>query len=151
MHSFFLALIFVVLNLFIIPPTASKPLINQSPSTLVSRSDSLDPFTPYAKANSHNPSSSSSSYDLRRRKIRRRGSSCKPPSENTNPLRNPSDLKIPVEKGQTLPNFRTPFTDTDEKSCPLFQYAVCDSGLDSDRKLRVNIAKWRLMNCQRCE
>lgn len=150
MHSVFSTLIFAIVIVLIIPRTASEQLDNKSTSMLVSRFHSLDPSTPYAKANPRDPSSTSLN-DLRRRKIRRRGSSCKPRSEIENPLRTPSDLKIPAENGQNLPIVRTPFTDTDEKYCPLFQYAVCDSGVDSERILRVDVAKWTLKNCNRCE
>lgn len=150
MYSVFLTLMVLIVNVLIIPLTASKQVDKRSPYVLVSRPHSLDPSTPYPKANPRSPSSSHSNTP-RRRNTRRAGKLCEQRSGPPNPLRNPDDIVNPVNADQPLPFFRPPLTESDDWYCPISQHAVCDSGVDSERVLRVASGKWRLKNCNRCE
>lgn len=149
MYSIFVTLMVLIVQVLVMPSIASEQVDKRSPFDLDSRPSGLDPSKPYTKANPH--SSSSHSNPPRRRNSRRDGKSCQQRPDNQNPLRNPYDLANPLIEGPNLPLVRTPFSESDERYCPMFKYVVCDSGVDSDRILRVASGKWRLKNCNRCK
>lgn len=149
MYSISFVCMVLIVNILVIPLKASEQVAKRSPDDLGSRPSGLDPLTLDPKANPH--SSSSHPNPSRGRNSRRDGKSCQQRSDNLNPLRNPYDLPNSPTEGANLPLFRTPFVDSDEKYCPMFQYVVCDSGFDDDRVLRVATGKWRLKNCNRCK
>lgn len=154
MYSLSFTFTAIFLNLLFIQLTSSEQPGYGSPSILVPPINNLGPSTPpHIKQISPNPSSSIPKT-FRQRKARRSGQSCRQRSETPNPLRLPStmnDLNDNEQNLPVLPTFRTPFADSDERYCPSFQYAVCDSGVDKERILRVGLGKWRLRNCNRCE
>lgn len=146
MHSIFFTFMVLLVNILIIPLTVSDQVDKRTPHDFGSRPSDVDPSSPYPKAHPHSPSSHSN--PPRRRNTRRDGKSCQQRPDNSNPLRNPYELANP---SLNLPFLRTPFVESDERYCPKYQYAVCDSGVDSERVLRVESGKWRLWNCNRCE
>lgn len=148
MYSVFFAYMVLIINILVVPLKASEQIDKRSADDIGSHPSGLDPLMPYPKANPH---SSSHSIPPRRRNTRRDGKSCQQSSNNLNPLRSPSDLANHPTEGPNLPFFRTPFADSDERYCPMFQYVVCDSGVDKERVLRVATGKWRLNNCNRCK
>lgn len=149
MYSITVLLVVMMVNFLFISSTMSEPVEKKSQSIRISRMESLDPSTPYPKANPPSPSPLLPPKDLRRRNNLRRGQSCSdtPP----NPLKNPFKTADPVDDDFILPTTRVPFSDIDERYCPMFQYAVCDSGVFSERILRVAVGKWTLKNCRRCK
>lgn len=149
MHSISFTLLVLIVNVLVIPLKALEQSDRRSSDEPDSRLSGRDPSTPYSKANPH--SSFPQPNAPRRYVTRRDGKSCQQRSDNLNPLRNPYDLDNPVTEGPNLPIIRIPFTDSDERYCPMYQYVVCDSGFDNDRILRVASGKWRLKHCNHCK
>ena len=145
MLSIALILVVVLVNVLVVPSATLEQVKNKSPIRRGFRGDGLD------KLYSKSPPDPSLSKHLQGRSNRRRGKSCVQRSDTPNPLRDPFDTANPGDNDLILPNVRTPFADSDERYCPMFQYAVCDSGVYNERILRVGAGKWRLINCHRCE
>ena len=149
MYSIFFTFTVLIINISLIPLVATEQVDKRSSYDHGSRPSGLNPSAPYPRANQY--SSSSNSNPSRRRNNRRDGKSCQQRPEIPNPLKGPYSLANPLDDGPDLPYFRIPFAESDEQYCPMFQYVVCDSGLDNDRILRVASGKWRLTNCNRCK